>query len=281
MTAPSRPPLHVIGLQEFLSLLDVEELDRDLYRARNPQVGRRRVLYGGQVLAQALRAAAATVSPDRFPHSLHGYFLRPGQVDRPTILHVNRDRDGRSFSARHVVAVQDSQVILSVSVSFHVDEPGVDVEIPPEPEVASPVGLIAADPQGSLGEFVEIFEFGLLERERQLTDRYWTNPRQIWMRTRGPVGSDRVVHACVQTYASDISTGFGDLGLPIMPPAGGPTIDHSLWFHRRLDTQDWFLLDQAPVVSAGARGLYQGGLYDQARRRCTSLAQEILTRLAP
>ncbi len=277
MSAPAPPP-HIIGYEEFIDLLDVEELDKDLYRAKNPPAGRRRVLYGGQVMAQALRAAAATVTPDRFPHSLHGYFLRPGQVDRPTILQVNRDRDGRSFSARHVVAIQDAQVILSVSVSFHVAEQGVEVELPAPPDVPRPGDLIPADPRGSLGEFVEIFEFELMHPEQPVAGGYWTNSRRIWMRTRGRLPADPILHACVQTYASDISTGFGDLNLPIMPPAGGPTLDHSLWFHRALDAQDWFLLDQEPVISAGARGLYQGGLYDRNLRRCTSLAQEVLTR---
>jgi acyl-CoA thioesterase-2 len=128
---------------------------------------------------------------------------------------------------------------------------------------------------------VEIFEFGLLVPEAPAAGGFWTNSRQIWMRTQGPLADDPILHACVQTFASDLSTGFGDLRLPIMPPAGGPTLDHSLWFHRPLDVQEWFLLDQEPVISAGARGLYQGGLYDQNRRRCTSLAQEILTRPAP
>jgi acyl-CoA thioesterase-2 len=276
-----RPPPHIIGYEEFLALLDVEELDQDLYRARNPPAGGRSVLYGGQVLAQALRAAAATVAPDRAPHSLHGYFLRRGQVDRTSILRVHRDRDGRSFSARHVVAVQDAQVILSMSVSFHVKEPGVEVEVSPLPAVALPGSLLPADPRGSLGEWLEIFEFGLLSPEAPVAGRYWTNSRQIWMRTRGPLADDPILHACVQTFASDLSTGFGDLRLPIMPPAGGPTLDHSLWFHRPLDVREWFLLDQEPIISVGARGLYQGGLYDQNRRRCTSLTQEILTRPAP
>jgi len=88
------------------------------------------------------------------------------------------------------------------------------------------------------------------------------------------------MHACVQTFASDISTGFGEAQLPIMPPGGGPTLDHSMWFHRPLDVEDWFLLDQEPLITSGGRGLYQGALYDRRHRRCTSLAQEILTRPA-
>ena len=280
MAHPSKSPPHIIGFEEFVDLLNVEEIDTDLYRAQNPPAGRRRVLYGGQVLAQALKAAAATVPADRLPHSLHGYFLRPGQVERTTILKVNRDRDGRSFSARHVVAVQDAQVILSMSVSFHVDELGPELQVVPSPIVDPPGDLLHPNPQAALGEFVDIFEFGLLVPEEPAGGGYWTNSRQLWMRTRGAMGPDPILHACVQTYASDISTGFGDLHLPIMPPAGGPTLDHSLWFHRPLNVEEWFLLDQEPVITNGARGLYQGGLYDRNMRRCASLAQEGLTRPA-
>ena len=108
----------------LVDLLTLEELDTNLYRASNPAQEFLPRLYGGQVAAQALRAAAHTVEPDRVPHSVHGYFLRQGRADLPTILHVDRDRDGRSFSARHVNAVQEGKVIFSVLASFHVGEPG-------------------------------------------------------------------------------------------------------------------------------------------------------------
>src|SRR3954447_22340176 len=109
---------------DMAAVLDLESIDRDLFRAHNAISARdRRSLYGGQVAAQALRAAGLTVDNDRYPHSLHGYFLRPGRPDLPVILHVDRDRDGRSFSARHVRAVQDGQVIFSMLASFHGDEP--------------------------------------------------------------------------------------------------------------------------------------------------------------
>src|SRR6476469_9381291 len=111
------------GRQNLAELLELEVLDRDLFRAENEAGAEARLaLYGGQVAAQALRAAGATVPPERLPHSLHGYFLRRGLVDRPVILHVDRDRDGGSFSARHVRAVQDGEVIFSMVASFHVPE---------------------------------------------------------------------------------------------------------------------------------------------------------------
>jgi acyl-CoA thioesterase len=130
---------------ELLSVLDLEELDRDIFRGVNPRGDARRPrLFGGQVAAQAARAASLTVADDRLLHSLHGYFLRGGQADRPTILHVDRDRDGRSFSARHVTARQDGKAIMSLLVSFTVGEEGHEFQtpslvgtVPPPEEVAA------------------------------------------------------------------------------------------------------------------------------------------------
>src|SRR5580658_7528739 len=110
--------------EDLPSLLTLERVDRDLFRGRNANYGPRQTLYGGQVAAQCLLAAAATVEPGRLPHSFHGYFLRAGRSDIPVILEVDRDRDGRSFSARHVVAVQDGEVIFSMVTSFHADGGG-------------------------------------------------------------------------------------------------------------------------------------------------------------
>src|SRR5579864_3275223 len=114
---------------DLRSLLTLERVDRDLFRGRNANYGPRQTLYGGQVAAQCLLAAAATVEPDRLPHSLHGYFLRPGSSDLPVILQVDRDRDGRSFSARHVVALQGGEVIFSMSASFHHHEEGPEFSV--------------------------------------------------------------------------------------------------------------------------------------------------------
>ena len=125
--------------EDLPALLTLERVDRDLFRGRNANYGPRQTLYGGQVAAQCLLAAAATVEPDRLPHSLHGYFLRPGRSDLPVVLEVDRDRDGRSFSARHVIAVQEGEVIFSMITSFHVEsDGGVFDDAPrraaPEPE---------------------------------------------------------------------------------------------------------------------------------------------------
>jgi acyl-CoA thioesterase-2 len=229
----------------LLELLDIEELDRDLFRAQNPQPPDRGVLYGGQVAAQALIAASRTVPDGRRPHSLHGYFLRPGQVDRPTILRVDRDRDGRSFSARHVVAVQDGEVIFSMVASFHLDEQGVDFE-PPPPVIKPPEELYVPDVGGAFHSWSSVFEFRL----------------------------GRPILA----YVSDLGSGFVDLGLPIYPPGGGPSLDHAVWFHRPLAVDEWFLLHQEPLIATGGRGLYHGAIYDHHWKKCASIAQELLAR---
>ena len=120
------------------SLLTLERVDKDLFRGRNANYGPRRTLFGGQVAAQCLLAAAATVEPGRLPHSFHGYFLRAGRSDIPVILEVDRDRDGRSFSARHVVAVQDGEVIFSMVTSFHVEGEGSRFDDAPRRDVPAP-----------------------------------------------------------------------------------------------------------------------------------------------
>jgi len=267
------------SLEGLVALLDLEELDRDLYRGRNPEGDDLPVLYGGQVAAQAVKAAAGTVPEGSVPHSLHGYFLRPGQVDRPIILRVSRDRDGRSFSARHVVALQDAQVILSLSVSFHRPEPGVVFEVPGPTDVPEPSSLEPLGDRSMMRRWTKIFDFRLASMEpsgQPASER--SVPTRMWVRTTGPIGADPVLHACILTYVSDLNSGFGGLDLPIEPPAGGPSLDHAMWLHRPVDVQDWFLFDLEPVVAAGGRGFYHGAIYDRGGSRCASISQELLTR---
>jgi len=267
------------GIAQLTELFDIEELDRNLFRGQNPSPPQRTVLYGGHVAAQAVLAASRTVDSHRVPHSLHGYFLRPGQVDRPTIFQVNCDRDGRSFSSRHVVALQDGLVILSLSVSFHLLDDGVEYESEALTDVPEPDSCAAADPRGMLREWMQMFELRLPTPDRQMSPSgQWTAPTQLWCRTAAPIGDDPYLHAAIVTYVSDLSTGFANAALPIEPFTGGPSLDHALWLHRPVDPQEWFLLDLEPIVAAGGRGLYHGTILDQRLRRCASIAQEVLTR---
>jgi acyl-CoA thioesterase-2 len=259
---------------ELLRVLDLEELDRDIFRGVNPQGDQRRPrLFGGQVAAQAARAASLTVPDDRSIHSLHGYFLRAGRADRPTILHVGRDRDGGSYSARHVAAVQDGEVIMSLLVSFHVDEDGPEFQAISKPDgVPEPETLAepATTPHKS------IFDLRITGRGEPRGDGPGS-PHQFWARARGPLPDDRLLQACVLTYLSDVGTGLAKLP-PHDPPWWGPSLDHAVWFHHAARMDDWVLVDLVPMAAAGARGFYTGTVHDRAGRLLATIAQEHVMR---
>jgi acyl-CoA thioesterase-2 len=257
---------------DLSALLELEHLDRDLFRGENePGASDRLSLYGGQVAAQALRAAGATVEAERLPHSLHGYFLRPGLTDRPVIFHVDRDRDGGSFSARHVRAVQDGAVIFSMVASFHGPR-----EAPPYDAVATRGGgdpdTLAArrSMSPSLVEVREVTQTRIVGGQVRHSDR-------LWVRTVTTLPEDPLVHACAVTYVSDLGSGFGQVEVSGLS-AGGPSIDHSIWFHEPVRADEWMLLELWPMKSRGSRGLYEGSLRGRDGRLGAVLAQEMLLR---
>jgi len=258
----------------LVELLDLEELDRNLYRASNegPEEGGRQRLFGGQVLAQSLAAAARTVPDGRFPHSCHGYFLRPGRPELPVILRVERDRDGRSFSARHVVALQDGDEIFTLSCSFHLLEESPEMAWPIPEGVTAPLEAGA----GLLG-WHSVVELRVAEPEPSPDGTLNGPPSRFWVRSRDPLPDDPTVHICALAYVSDIGSGFANVSTPGLP-RGGPSIDHALWFHHPLRLDDWVLLNLWPVKSGGARGLYLGTAHDRAGELGALLAQEILLR---
>lgn len=263
--------------EELLELLDLEELDTDLYRGVNERASRARpALFGGQVAAQALRAAANTVPEGRLPNSLHGYFLRPGRSDRPVILHVARDRDGGSFSSRHVVARQEGQVIFSMTSSFQTPAEGADWSSPTEP-AAGPDGIEDA---AGFARFASTMEVKALPPLVAYEEGEWPVPGRLWVRTRGPLPDDPVVHACALTYASDIGSGFGDGTVPGVERSG-PSIDHAVWFHDGLRMDDWVLLEMWPLKAKGGRGLYAGTMQDRHGSVGAMIMQELLFRSPP
>ena len=181
-------------------------------------------LYGGQVAAQALRAAAATVDPDRHPHSLHGYFLSRGDASRRVLLTVYRDRDGRSYSNRRVIAVQQGKVIFNMAASFHLAEPGPDYQAHLAPDVAGPDGLPELETRFSL------HGIDIRVPEQPRAGQQW--PSRVWLRARDAL-ADETLHACALTYVSDMFTGLA--AVPGIAPLGPPTsIDHAVWFYRRV-----------------------------------------------
>jgi acyl-CoA thioesterase-2 len=249
-------------------LLDLEILDRDLFRGFNVGIDRHR-LFGGQVAAQALRAAGLTVPDDRFPHSFHGYFLRQGRPDRAVILSVDRDRDGGSFSSRHVRAVQDGEVIFSMLASFAVERPGGEFEALARSDRRPPAD---GDRVGRL-LLLEVVEINPLTVE----DGRVTHPDALWIRVRDPLPDDRLVRACAVAYVSDLGTGFGQVDAEGVG-TGGPSIDHVMWFHRDVDPCDWLLLDLQPGAAAGGLGVYTGTVRDREGGLAAFLAQEMLLR---
>jgi acyl-CoA thioesterase-2 len=212
-------------------------------------------------------AASLTVSEDRRPNSLHGYFLRAGKPDWPVILRVDRDRDGRSFSSRHVEAVQHGEVIFTMSASFQVEEDGVHysrqpVEVPPDPETL---------PSSERDWVIQgLFDQRWLGGSEDLAG-------QLWVKVREPVGPDPIVQACALAYLSD----FG-AALPNATYArerwGGPSLDHAIWFHEPIDADDWVFIDLAPWVALGGRNLYSGALRNRQGAIGAVLAQEHLMR---
>ena len=259
--------------EDMVTTLELERLDRDLFRGINTVMAKSRAsLYGGQVAGQALRAAGLTVPDERVPHSLHGYFLRPGHIDKPVVLQVDRDRDGGSFSARHVSAIQDGEVIFSMLASFQgvddvtmFDDAG-DVDAP-APEECPP---FSADP------LVEIRQVTLTE----VVDGRQMYSDSLWVRVARGLPADPLIHACALTYISDMGTGFGRMQLEGVGN-GGPSLDHALWFHEPIAADDWVLLEQWPWKAVKGRGLYRGALRDQSGRLGGTLAQEHLFRPLP
>ena len=261
---------------DLVRLLEVEELDRDLFRAHNPRQHLRWRLFGGQVAAQAVRAASLTVPDGRWLHSLHGYFLRPGDTERPTILHVDRDRDGRSFTARHVVARQNGDAIFSMLASFHLDEEGGEhQESPPPGPVPQPEEL----PEAGLFGFSAMFDVRPIMPQAG-RPAFPGMSHLFWARSRGSIPDDRVLHACVLTFLSDVGSGF--MKLPAVdPPMGGPSLDHAVWFHRPAHMDDWVLVDLEPVVASGGRAYYTGAVYDREGALLASISQEHIRRPNP
>jgi acyl-CoA thioesterase-2 len=253
----------------LVALLDLEPLERDLFRA-STVFDDPFPLYGGQVAAQALLAAGCTVPAERVPHSLHGYFLRSGDAGRTTLFRVDRDRDGRSFSSRRVVAVQDAEVVFSLSASFQDPEEGLDLQVEPAAGVPAPETL----PPLAMPRLFS-FEARL---PPQPHERSW--PTRFWARCTEPLPADEdgadLLHAAVLTYLSDIMTGLSPLAADGFRPT--TSLDHAMWFHRTARADDWMLVDLVGRTTGGGRGWYTGSLSSRDGVLRASITQESLFR---
>jgi|HubBroStandDraft_1064217.scaffolds.fasta_scaffold59371_2 acyl-CoA thioesterase-2 len=265
MSNPAEPgSTQVPGLLDVLAL---ERLDADLFRSAvvfDDPFG----LYGGQVAAQALRAAAETVAQDRHPNSLHGYFLSRGDPARPVLLTVHRDRDGRSYSNRRVIAVQNGVVIFNLAASFHVREDGHDYQAHQAPDVTRP------DDLPDFPFHTRMLGIEVRVPEQAAAGQQW--PSRVWMRSREKLAGE-TLHDCALTYVLDMFSGLAsvrgaaDVGILT-------SLDHAVWFYRRVAMDDWVLMDLQPESTAGGRGLYTGRIFGKDGRLAAGIAQESLFR---
>jgi acyl-CoA thioesterase II len=280
-----------VAVDGLVRLLDLEEIDRDIYRGVSTRSRWQRV-FGGQVAGQALVAAGRTVPDDRRVHSLHSYFVRPGDPSIPIIYQVDRVRDGRSFSTRRVLAVQRGETIFSLAASFQLEQDGIDHQMP-MPDVPEPDSLPAlVNRYGNSGDAAEFYKAMPKPIDlRYVDDPPWQQhekgPRdglsRVWMRADGKLPDDPLVHVCVLTYASDMTLLDSVLvrhGLaPGLDPISMASLDHAMWFERPFRADEWLLYSTRSPSASGGRGLATGRFYTQDGRQVCSVVQEGMIRI--
>jgi acyl-CoA thioesterase-2 len=276
------------------SILDLEPLERNLFRGRSPNIGWQRV-FGGQVIGQALYAACRTVE-GREPHSLHAYFLLAGDPSIPILYEVDRLRDGRSFTTRRVLAIQKGEAIFAMSASFQVPEEGYAHQMP-MPDVPMPEDLpdreeMRTSVLPNMPDAVRAY----YQRERPIEirpvelARYASSEKMeprfnVWIRAMQPLPDEPAIHQAVLAYASDLMLLDSSLiahGRTVFDKnIQGASLDHALWFHRPFRADDWLLYAQDSPSSSGARGFSRGLVFDRQGRLVASVAQEGLIRPRP
>lgn len=272
MTDLPKQPDQARSPSSFSELLDLEELAADLFVGHSPQMGRTRV-YGGQVVAQALMAAQRTNAADHTVHSLHGYFIRAGDETKPIVFDVDRIRDGRSFSTRRVVARQAGGAIFNLSASFHRDEPDAEVD-------GTTPGLDTPGPDDCIND-----EWDRISDVREVPDEL-LKPGQTkaWVRVRrmGDVSAiDSVANIAVAYCSDHIPMG----AIRRAHPSGadweefmGASLDHSIWFHRSPEPDEWLLYDMHLQALRGSRGVAHGTVHNRQGELIATVAQEGLLR---
>ena len=277
-------------------ILDLEQLELLLFRGRTRPSSSTRV-FGGEVAGQALTAAARTVTGgDRTVHSLHSYFLRPGDPGTPIVYQVDPARDGRSFTTRRVEAIQGGETIFVLSASFQVPEPGLSHQVPrldaPDPDGLPTAAetLRDADPEtaGWLAGMDRSFPIELRFPDgppsmATAAAQTWPPRQVVWLRSTEPLGDDPALHACAATYASDLmllptallphAIRFGDPALQMA------SLDHAVWFHAPFRADDWLCYEQESLWAGGGRALCRGQFFDRAGTLVASVMQEGLVRV--
>jgi acyl-CoA thioesterase-2 len=282
------------AIENLLAILDLEPLEVNLFRGRSPQVGWQRV-FGGQVIGQALVAACRTVEDvgNRPPHSMHAYFLLPGDPKVPIIYEVDRIRDGKSFTTRRVIAIQHGQAIFTMAVSFHGDEPGMEhqakmpdvpgpEQLPSESEIKQSIMPMMPEAVRRYYERERPIELRPVEYERYMGTKFEDGRFNVWIRATGRLPDEPAIHQCVLAYASDMTLldsalvphGRTVLSKDIM----AASLDHALWLHRPFRADDWLLYAQDSPNMHGARGFSRGLIFTRDGTLVASVAQEGLVR---
>ena len=277
-------------IDKLVKLLEVKQIDKYLFSGRSPKRPSR--VFGGQVLAQALNAATRTVDDTRITHSLHAYFLRPGNPGKQIIYEVDPIRDGKSFTTRNVIAKQDGIAIFSSSISFHIEEPGLShqfdmMQVTPPEQLESDFERWTRLADENPGEIDPPISHPIERKAVQPRDYLNPQPQdpqqQIWFRALGELGDDLSRHQTVLAFMSD----FGLLGSALLPhPHTGmdkalqsASLDHALWFHQPFRADEYLLYCLDSPVSGGGRGFSRGSFYTREGVLVASTAQESLLRL--
>jgi acyl-CoA thioesterase-2 len=269
-------------LDSLIDLLDLEQIEANIFRGRSPTDWRQRV-FGGQVAGQALVAAGRTVPAGRPVHSLHAYFIRPGDPSVPIVYTVDRVRDGRSFTTRRVSAIQHGKTIFTLSASFHHPEPGVQHAVA-MPAVPPPDSLTRPEHEFFTANPIDLRFVGP-PRDAPGGQRVaGTEHNLVWLRVNGDLPDDPLLHVCLMTYASDLTLLDSVLRRHDLSWSDGQTsgasLDHAMWFHRPFRADRWLLYDQESPIAAGARGLARGQVFTEEGELVVSVVQEGLVRTA-
>jgi acyl-CoA thioesterase-2 len=277
-----------------VGLLDLEQIEQDIFRGRSPEGERRQRVFGGQVAGQALVAAGRTVPADRPVHSLHAYFIRPGDTAVPLVYTVERLRDGRSFTTRRVTAIQHGKAIFTLSASFQTRESGFEhsaaMPVVPGPDEIETVAdrlrrlHLPADDYARQSP-IDLRHVGPLPIEAEMDRSLITSRNVVWLRADGELPENPLLHVCLMTYASDMT-----LLDTVLLAHGvswssdlvyGASLDHAMWFHRPFRVDRWLLFVQDSPVASGARGLARGVVYTADGELVVSVVQEGLLRPRP
>ncbi len=278
-------------IDSVLKHLDLEQIEANIFRGISESLGPPRV-FGGQVIGQALIAALRTVE-DRPCHSLHGYFLKPGDPSLPIIYEVDRIRDGMSFTTRRVVAIQKGEAIFNMSASFQVYEGGlahqvVMPDVPGPDELPSEEEVFAGRKSSLSPEMAAMMQRDRPVEMKRVQQVDYANPEKsepcqyIWYRSKKKLGDDVAHHQCLLAYASDmglLSTATLPHGMSFMTGLMAASLDHAIWFHRQFRFDEWILVAMDSPASAGSRGFNRGNMFTVDGVLVASVAQEGLMRV--